>query len=243
MTASSLPTLVAPSSFTVVFIEDDERLARLTKAYLQSHGLTVLHAADGIEGLQAVRTRRPDVVLLDLMLPGVDGLEVCRRIRGLSDVPIVMLTARDGETERVTGLESGADDYVTKPFSSPELLARLRAQVRRARGLTGPAPVAPIRVGSLTVMPSSHSATLGSERLNLTTFEFALLRALAERAGRVLGREQLLDLVRGSADEAFDRSIDVHVSRLRQKLGDDARDPRLLKTVRGVGYVLMKDEP
>lgn len=243
MTATSLPTLSVPSSFSVVFIEDDERLARLTKAYLQSHGLLVLHAADGNEGLQAIRTRRPDVVLLDLMLPGLDGLEVCRRIRALSDVPIVMLTARDGETERVTGLESGADDYVTKPFSSPELLARLRAQVRRARGLTGPAPVAPIHVGALTVMPSSHSATLGSERLNLTTFEFALLRALAERAGRVLGREQLLDLVRGNADEAFDRSIDVHVSRLRQKLGDDARDPRLLKTVRGVGYVLMKEEP
>ncbi len=238
-----MPPHTQPAAFTAVFIEDDERLARLTKVYLQSHGVLVVHTPDGTSGLQAVRTRRPDVVLLDLMLPGMDGLETCRQIRGFSDVPIVMLTARDAEVDRVVGLESGADDYVTKPFSSPELLARLRAQVRRARGMTGPGLAAPLRVGRLTVHPSSHSATLDGERLNLTTFEFALLRVLAERPGRVLGREQLLDLVRGNADEAFDRSIDVHVSRLRQKLGDDARDPRLLKTVRGVGYVLMQEEP
>jgi len=236
-----MPPHSQPVSFTVVLIEDDERLARLTTVYLQSHGVVVVHAPDALAGLQAVRARRPDVVLLDLMLPGMDGLEACREIRSFSDVPIVMLTARDGEVDRIIGLESGADDYVTKPFSAPELLARLRAQVRRARGMTGPGLAAPLRVGRLTVHPSSHSALLDGVRLNLTTFEFALLRVLAERPGRVLGREQLLDLVRSNAEDAFDRSIDVHISRLRQKLGDDARDPRLLKTVRGVGYVLMQE--
>lgn len=227
------------SSFTVLFVEDDARLARLTATYLQAHGIAVIHVADGHAAVSSARTEPVDVVLLDLMLPGLDGLEVCRRIRERSDVPIVMLTARDDESDRVLGLELGADDYVAKPFSSPELLARLRAHVRRSRGLTGPAPTATIRVGQLTVDPVRHEAKLGEETLNLTTSEFELLQVLAERVGRVLSRDMLLDLLKGSADEAFDRSIDVHVSRLRQKLGDDARDPRLLKTVRGVGYVLV----
>jgi len=230
---------LSPSNaFTVLFVEDDARLARLTTAYLQAHGVVVIHVGDGLAGLRTARTEQVDVVLLDLMLPGIDGLEVCRRIRERSDVPIVMLTARDGEVDRVLGLELGADDYVAKPFSSPELLARLRAHVRRSRGLAGPAVSETLQVGPLVVDPGSHTATLEGERLNLTTYEFDLLRVLAERAGKVLSRETLLDLVKGSVDEAFDRSIDVHVSRLRQKLGDDARDPRMLKTVRGVGYVL-----
>jgi two-component system OmpR family response regulator len=231
-------SLSPTNSFTVLLVEDDARLARLTMAYLQAHGVVVLHASDGLSGLQVARTEAVDVVLLDLMLPGLDGLEVCRRIRERSDVPIVMLTARDGEVDRVLGLELGADDYVSKPFSSPELLARLRAQVRRFRGLAGPGPSEIVQVGRLKVDPGSHTAWLGDEVLTLTTYEFDLLRVLAERPGRVLARETILDLVKGSADEAFDRSIDVHVSRLRQKLGDDARDPRMLKTVRGVGYVL-----
>lgn len=230
------------SAFTVLFVEDDARLARLTAAYLQTHGVAVTHVADGLAGLHAARTEQFDVVLLDLMLPGLDGLEVCRRIRERSDVPIIMLTARDGEVDRVLGLELGADDYMAKPFSSPELLARLRAHVRRFRGLAGPGATEEIQVGRLTVDPGSHTARLGKVTLNLTSYEFSLLRVLAMRAGRVLSREALLDLVTGSADEAFDRSIDVHISRLRQKLGDDARDPRMLKTVRGVGYVLTGGE-
>ncbi len=225
----------------VLFVEDDERLARLTAEYLESHGLVVETFRDGEAALAALRGFRPDVVLLDLMLPGRDGLEVCRQLRQRSDVPIVMVTARDEEADRVLGLETGADDYVTKPFSSRELLARIHAQARRARGLVGPTGAGPIQVGDLLVEPGAMRASLSGEALALTTYEFALLRALAERAGRVLTREQLLELVKGNAADAFDRSIDVHISRLRQKLGDDPRRPRRLLTVRGAGYMLARE--
>jgi two-component system, OmpR family, response regulator len=224
----------------VVLIEDDERLARLTARYLESHGVLVTIAADGREGLNEVLRQSPDAVLLDLQLPSLDGISVCRQIRTRSDTPIVVLTARDEEADRVLGLESGADDYVVKPFSSRELLARIRAQVRRARGRVGP-PADRIQVGSLVLEPSSLGATLDGEPVQLTAYEFALLKALAENAGRVLGREQLMCLARGTPDQAFDRSIDVQISRLRAKLRDDPRNPTLLKTVRGVGYVLAHD--
>jgi DNA-binding response OmpR family regulator len=228
-------------SLSVVYVEDDERLARLTAQYLRSHGLTVAVVARGDLAVTEVLRTRPDVVLLDLMLPGADGLEVCRRLRERIDVPIIMLTARVEEADRVLGLEDGADDYVSKPFSSRELLARIRAQVRRARGRAGPA-AARLEVGELSVDSTTMTATLRGKRLLLTTYEFALLRVLAERPGRVLGREQLLELVHGSAEDAFDRSIDVHISRLRHKLEDDPKSPRLLKTVRGIGYMLAPDE-
>jgi DNA-binding response OmpR family regulator len=224
-------------AITVVYVEDDERLGRLTAQYLSSHGVDVRLVGRGELAVAEVLRVRPDVVLLDLMLPGTDGLEVCRGLRARIDVPIIMVTARTEEADRVLGLEHGADDYVSKPFSSRELLARIRAQARRARGKAGP-PQQRIEVGDIVVDAARMMATLGGAPLALTTYEFALLRVLAERAGRVLSREQLLELVHGSAEEAFDRSIDVHVSRLRQKLGDDPRSPRLLKTVRGVGYVL-----
>lgn len=226
---------------TVVYVEDDERLARLTTQYLQQHQVQVFLVTRGDEVLAEVLRVRPDVVLLDLMLPGMSGIEACRRIRERMDVPIVMATARTEEADRVMGLEGGADDYVTKPFSSRELLARLRAQARRARGKAGPASPM-IHLGQLVVDAATMTCTLGSKTLALTTYEFALLRVLAERAGRVLSREQLLELVQGKADEAFDRSIDVHVSRLRHKLGDDPRNPRILKTIRGVGYMLVPVE-
>jgi DNA-binding response OmpR family regulator len=227
--------------FTVVYVEDDERLSQLTAKYLETHGVDVRLVARGDLAIGEILRVRPDVVLLDLMLPGRDGLEVCRALRARIDVPIIMVTARTGEADRVAGLEDGADDYVAKPFSARELLARIRAQARRARGLAGP-PQRRIQVGKIVVDTSRMSATLAGEPLSLTTFEFALLRVLADRAGRPLSREQLLELLHGSADDAFDRSIDVHVSRLRQKLGDDPRSPRMLKTVRGVGYVLTADE-
>jgi DNA-binding response OmpR family regulator len=222
---------------SVLYVEDDARLAELTAKYLESHGLRVSVARTGPDGVAEALRLRPDVVLLDLMLPGFDGFEVCRRIREKLDTPIVMVTALGTESDRVVGLEGGADDYVEKPFSSRELLARVRAQARRARGQAGPAAQA-IVVGALSIEPQSMRATFNGRELGLTSYEFALLRAFAERAGRVLSREQLVDLVRGNAEEAFDRSIDVHVSHLRLKLGDDARTPRLLKTVRGVGYML-----
>ncbi|MFL5319877.1 MAG: response regulator transcription factor [Myxococcaceae bacterium] len=220
-----------------LLVEDDDRLAQLTAKYLKSHGVVVTLAATGPEGIAEAQRATPDVVLLDLMLPGADGTEVCRVIRQRSDVPIIMVTARGEEADRVLGLEMGADDYLAKPFSSRELLARIRAQVRRARGKAGPGSSV-IKAGPLTIDPRNLTAELNGKPLNLTSAEFALLRALAERAGRVLSREQLLDLAHGGAEEAFDRAIDVQISRIRQKLEDDARHPKLLKTVRGAGYML-----
>ena len=234
-----MTSAVGTETISVVLVEDDERLARLTAKYLESHGLRVTVAADGPTGLAAAIKERPDVILLDLMLPGMDGLEVCRELRTRTDVPIIMVTARGEEADRVIGLEGGADDYLAKPFSSRELLARIRSQARRARGQTGPRKQ--LRVGTLEVDVEAMSASHDGTPLVLTTYEFMLLRALAERPGRVLTREQLVDIVRGSADEAFDRSIDVHISHLRAKLGDDPRNPRVIKTVRGVGYMLALD--
>ncbi|GEJ59017.1 response regulator [Anaeromyxobacter diazotrophicus] len=222
---------------TALLVEDDARLAALTRDYLASHEVVVTIAADGRQGLAEALARRYDVVLLDLMLPGKNGLDVCRELRARSDVPVIVLTARGEEADRVLGLELGADDYLAKPFSPRELLARIRAVVRRARGQAGPS-LEVVRVGALVVDPAARRATRDGQELQLTAYEFALLKALAERAGRVLTREQLMELAKGSAEESFDRSVDVHVSRLRHKLGDDPKRPRLLKTVRGLGYLL-----
>ncbi len=198
------------------------------------------HIVDGADGLRAALKRTHDAVILDLMLPTMDGLAVCRQLRAHSDVPVIMVTARIQEVDRVSGLELGADDYVSKPFSPRELLARLRATVRRARGMLARESV--LRVGSLELSTSSMTATLRGRVLDLTSYEFAILRVMAERCGHPLTREQILDTAKGSAEDAFDRSIDVRISRLRQKLGDDPRRPTLLRTVRGVGYVLAWDD-
>jgi DNA-binding response OmpR family regulator len=226
------------AALRVLYVEDDEKLALLTRRYLEKHGLIVTWVADGRDALAVATREHFDVALLDLMLPRLDGVSLCREIRTRSDLPIIMLTARDEEADKVLGLESGADDYLAKPYSPRELLARIRAQVRRARGNAGPAPARTVRVGGLVLEPAAMLATLDGKALPLTAYEFTLLRVLAERAGRVLSREQLLDLARGSAEEAFDRSIDVHISRLRAKLEADPRHPRLLRTVRGAGYML-----
>jgi DNA-binding response OmpR family regulator len=230
------------STLRIVYVEDDARLAQLTTKYLESHDIQVFLVSRGDLAVSEVMRTRPDVVLLDVMLPGQNGIEVCRSIRERVDVPIIMVTARTEEADRVMGLEGGADDYMVKPFSSRELLARIRAQVRRASGKAGP-PAPSIRVGDLVVDAATMTATSCGRPLSLTTLEFMLLKALAERAGRVLAREQLLSLLHGTTDLAFDRSIDVHVSRLRQKLGDDPKNPRLLKTIRGVGYMLTPGGP
>jgi DNA-binding response OmpR family regulator len=227
-------------STSIVYIEDDQKLARLTGKYLETHGVRVTLAANAREGIASVLRERPDVVLLDLMLPEVDGFEVCRQLRARIDTPIIMVTARGEEADRVMGLEGGADDYIAKPFSSRELLARIRAHARRAKGRAGPS-AGLVTAGPLEIDPASRRVSLAGAELVLTTYEFDLLRVFAERAGRVLTREQLVDWVRGSADEAFDRSIDVHVSHLRKKLGDDPRSPRIIKTVRGIGYVFAAD--
>jgi two-component system, OmpR family, response regulator len=229
-------------SLRVLLVEDDLRLARFTALYLEEHGVIVAHVTDGEAGLREARSARYDAVVLDLMLPKLDGLDVCRGLRKSCDVPLLVLTARADESDRILLLEVGADDYLTKPFSARELLARIRANVRRARGLVTPQSDA-IEVGPLVLYPGTLRATLHGRDLPLTSYELALLRALAERPGRVLTREQLLDLAKGSSEESFDRSIDVRISRLRHKLGDDPKRPSMLKTVRGVGYVLVAADP
>ncbi|HEY4245089.1 MAG TPA: response regulator transcription factor [Kofleriaceae bacterium] len=233
--------VTAEPEIRVVYVEDDERLARLTTQYLSSHRVEVHLVARGDLALAEILRVRPDVVLLDLMLPGVDGLDVCRLLRARTDVPIIMVTARTEEADRVLGLEGGADDYVSKPFQSRELLARIRAQARRGRGESGPRAER-LAIGPLSIDSATMEVSINGKLISLTTSEFALLHELAQRAGRVLGREQLLQLLHGSADEAFDRSIDVVVSRLRHKIEDDPRNPRILKTIRGVGYMLTPAE-
>jgi DNA-binding response OmpR family regulator len=219
-----------------LLVEDDDRLARFTAELLEQHGIAVTCVGDGEAALRAAKARSFDVVILDLMLPRRDGLSVCRELRTTSAVPILMVTARSDEADRVVGLELGADDYLTKPFSPRELLARVRALVRRARGHLGPdADV--LRVGALELRLPAMAAYYDGKLVELTSYEFAILRVLAERSGRVLSREQILELAKGSAEEAFDRSIDVRISRIRQKLGGD-----LIRTIRGVGYMLARDE-
>ena len=224
-------------STRLLMVEDDERLAQLTARYLEQYGVLVTHVGDGPAAIRDATQGGYYVVLLDLMLPGCDGIEVCRAVRAQLDVPIIIVTARADEADRVLGLEIGADDYVAKPFSSRELLARVRAQVRRARGRAGPRQ-RPLRAGRIEVDPGGLRASIDGKPLQLTGYEFTLLRALVERAGRVLTRDQLLALANREADAVFDRSIDGHISRLRQKLGDDPRRPRVLKTIRGAGYML-----
>lgn len=232
---------VSATPIKVLFIEDDERLAVLTTRYLEGSGIQVTRVGNGPDGIAMATRHSFDALLLDLMLPGCDGIEVCRRLRMQIDVPIIMVTARRDEVDRVLGLEAGADDYVTKPFSSRELVARIGAVVRRARGQAGP-PRRMLQVGDIVLDPGSMRVRVKSREVVLTGYEFAILRALMERSGRVLSREHLMDLAGGSSEESFERSIDTHISRLRQKLDDDARHPRYLKTIRGSGYLLAASE-
>ncbi|MFT3706190.1 MAG: response regulator transcription factor [Archangium sp.] len=220
----------------VLLIDDDARLPDLLRSYLEQNGVTLSHAPDGPRGLIMLEQGAYDAVLLDVMMPGMDGLEVCRKIRTKSNVPVIMLTARGDETDRVVGLELGADDYVGKPFSPRELLARLRAVLRRAR----PEVMSEqLTVGDITVDVPARTATNKSALLDLTGIEFDILVALVRRAGRVVPRDALLSEAGRSDVVVGERTIDVHISHLRQKLGDDP--PKLIKTVRGVGYVLTKD--
>jgi two-component system OmpR family response regulator len=228
-----------------LLVDDDARLGTLVAEYLGKNEIDVTVAGDGERGLAALRARRFDVVLLDLMLPGVDGLEVCRRIRataGLAAVPVVMLTAKGEEVDRIVGLELGADDYLAKPFNPRELLARIRAVLRRTAAPAGTAGTPRVRAGDLEIDVDAREVTVAGRRVVLTHYEFELLAALARAAGRVLSRERLLDVLKGEAYEAFDRSIDVHVSKLRAKLEPNPREPRYIRTVRGVGYVLPRGD-
>ncbi len=222
----------------VLFVEDDLRLAALTRTYLESRGIEVAHAGDGCTALDALREGGFTAVVLDVMLPGLDGYEVCRRLRRFSDIPVLMLTALDAESDRVLGLEVGADDYICKPFSSAELVARIRACARRYLGTLTPQQSA-FDCGTLRIDPSGFSVKLDGRPVHLTAHEFRLLSALARRPNSVLSRDRLLELTHADPADAFDRSIDAHISRIRLKLGDRPRRPTIVVTVRGVGYKLV----
>jgi DNA-binding response OmpR family regulator len=222
----------------ILLIDDDERLHELLKSYLEQNGFHVTSAFDGRRGLSALEAGTFDAVLLDVMLPGMDGVEVCKRVRQKSNIPIVMLTAKGDETDRVVGLELGADDYVAKPFSPRELLARLRAVLRRAKP---DAASERLVAGDIQIDVLGRVVHKGGKLVDLTGIEFDVLVALVRRAGRVVARDALLAEAGRSDVTVGERTVDVHVSHLRQKLGDDPRSPRLIKTVRGVGYVLTRE--
>ena len=229
----------------VLVIDDDEDLCQLTADYLAPLGFRVEVAHTGEQGAERATAEPWHAVILDVMLPDVDGFEVLRRIRAKSKVPVLMLTGRGEEVDRVVGLELGADDYLPKTFSSRELLARLRAAVRRAGWVAesaAPLPMREVVAGALRIYPETHTAMLADKGLALTRTEFELLLALARAKGRVKSRDQLFEELRGSEWEVFDRAIDMHISMLRKKLGDDPKEPRFIKTVRGVGYMLVVPE-
>ena len=224
---------------TVLIVDDDTRLSAMVSDYLAENGFKASTAATATEGLAALKQRAPDAVILDIMLPDIDGFETCRRIRAVSDVPVLMLTAKGDEMDRIVGLEIGADDYLPKPFNPRELLARLKAILRR-RGGNAASAERVLRFGSLEIEPSSRIARLDGNACTLTSYQFDLLVALAENAGRTLSREQLMDKVKGAELEAFDRSIDVHISRIRAAIEDDPKHPKRIVTVRGAGYVFAR---
>jgi DNA-binding response OmpR family regulator len=220
----------------VLLIDDDARLVEMLGGYLRGRGYQVEACGDGESGLQAVRRAEYDAVILDVMLPGIDGLEVCRRMRAASAIPIIMLTARGDDMDRIVGLEIGADDYLPKPFNPRELLARLVAVLRRIRGDAKPTDV--LHFGTLEIDRAAREVRVRGQRRELTGRQFDLLLLLAERAGRVQSRDQLMDALKGEEWDNVDRSIDVHISRIRQAIEDDPKQPRFVQTVRGAGYVL-----
>jgi two-component system alkaline phosphatase synthesis response regulator PhoP len=221
----------------VLVVDDDVKTVELVKLYLNRDGYRVLTAYDGVEALRLAREGHPDLIVLDLMLPGIDGLEICRTLRAESDVPIIMLTAKTTDQDKLKGLDLGADDYVTKPFSPRELAARVRAVLRRLPGERGPRE---IKHGELTVNFSKYEASLAGKPLNLSTTEFKLLGVLAREPGRVFSRAELIEKAIGYDFEGFDRTIDVHILNLRRKLEPNPRHPRYVKTVYGAGYKLLE---
>ncbi|MFM7214408.1 MAG: response regulator transcription factor [Verrucomicrobiota bacterium] len=233
-----------PSGTRVLVIDDDRKLCRLIRDYLSPMGYSVEAVHTGPEGVERATAETWQAVILDLMLPGMDGFEVLKRIRARSEVPVLMLTARGDEADRIVGLEIGADDYLPKTFSTRELLARLRAVTRRSIRSTPSEESAPeeIRVGSIRILPDTRKALLNDTPLDLTPVEFDLLTSLARAKGRVRSREALLEEIRDRNYDVFDRSIDVHISALRRKLDDDPKEPRFIRTYRGAGYMLINPD-
>jgi DNA-binding response OmpR family regulator len=226
-------------SGTILVIDDDEKLNRLLKRFLKDYGYEVFSAVDADDGFKKIRTVLPDLIILDVMLPGMTGFDVCKRIRESSRVPIIMLTARGDVTDKVVGLELGADDYLPKPFEPRELVARVQAVLRRAGSLTtGPRR----RFEGLTIDVDRRQAWLDDREVSLTTSEFAALDLLVRHAGKVLDRDEIMQALRGIDSECFNRVVDITMSRLRQKLGDDPKHPRFIKTVWGTGYTFVAQE-
>jgi len=221
---------------TILVVDDEKNIVELAKLYLEKEGYHVEDAYDGTEALAKMKSVQPDLVVLDLMLPEIDGWEVCRRVRGESDVPIIMLTARDDDVDKIVGLEMGADDYLTKPFNPRELLARVRAVLRRYEKVTPPEQV--VKIGQVTIDPQRREVTVGDKLVELRTKEFDLLLALAQHKGIVLSRAQLLDLVWGFDFYGQTRTVDVHIAHLRDKL---ANSDLVIDTVWGIGYKLTAD--
>lgn len=230
-----------PVSDRILIIDDDDRLAAMLQSYLAARGLEVEHRSDARGGLAALAARTYQAVVLDVMLPDLDGFETCKQIRATSDIPVLMLTARGEETDRIVGLELGADDYLPKPFNPRELLARLRAILRR-RTSASATPSNVMRFGRLEIDRGMREVRVDGDAKPLTSHQFAILCVLAERAGRVQSREQLMESVRGESHDPLDRSIDVHISRIRSLIEEDPRHPRRIRTVRAVGYVFTSDD-
>ncbi|MDP3158927.1 MAG: response regulator transcription factor [Reyranella sp.] len=225
----------------ILMIDDDNRLAGMVQDYLGGAGFRVTVAGTGRDGEALLKRETFDAVILDLMLPDADGLDLCRKLRATSDVPILMLTARGEPMDKVVGLEIGAADYLAKPFEPRELQARLRAILRR-KGGSGTAPSEILRFGRLEIDKGARVVRVDGEERTITSYQFAILLALAERAGRVLSRDALMDVLKGEKLEAFDRSVDVHISRIRAAIEDDPKKPRRILTLRGTGYVFARDQ-
>jgi DNA-binding response OmpR family regulator len=219
---------------TILVVDDEPQIVRLLRAYLEEASFRVVIASDGEQALYVARHEKPDLVVLDLLMPRMDGLEFTRRIRRERDVPIIMLTARAEETDRIVGLELGADDYVTKPFSPREVIARVRAVLRRAQA--PPEPPSVLRTGPLIMDRATHTVTVSGQPVNLTPTEFGILESLMTTPGRVFRRDELLETVQGVAFEAYERTVDAHIKNLRRKIEPDPAHPRYVLTVRGIGY-------
>ncbi|HZY40802.1 MAG TPA: response regulator transcription factor [Anaerolineae bacterium] len=224
----------------ILVVDDELDIVKVVRAYLEQSGFRVVTALDGQQALAVFRHEQPDLVILDLNLPKLDGLDVCRAMRRESNTPVIMLTARVEETDRLIGLEIGADDYIVKPFSPREVVARVRTVLRRSSAVVPDQP-ASITIGDLVIDPVKHEVHLANRLIDLTPMEFNLLQALAAQPGRAFSRMELLDAAQGEAYEGYERSIDVHIKNLRQKLGDEPRAPTYLLTVYGIGYKFSED--
>jgi DNA-binding response OmpR family regulator len=236
-----MPPEVEPVPSRILVVDDEAQIARVLRGYLEQAGFAVTTAHDGREALRLARHEPLDLIILDLMLPEVDGLDVCRTLRKESDVPIIMLTARVEETDRLIGLELGADDYVTKPFSPREVVARVRAVLRRTRPGAEGAADETLQVSDLVLDAARRALTVSGKRVDLTPSEFEILRAMMRSPGRVFTRAQLLEAAQGEAYEGYERTIDTHIKNLRQKIEDVPRRPEYLLTVHGVGYRMRED--